>query len=100
MLQPKTETQFAVARAGEIISDGYPTPTIAKQQLAHVSDTMRSVGLEPDVEIVTVEVKTTLGKPKTWIDPDAVDEADEAPAEEPVQDPPAKPAKPTPPPAE
>lgn len=74
MLQPKTETQFAVARDGAIISDGFTNVATAKQQLAHVSDTMRSVGLEPDVEIVTVEVKTTLGKPKAWKDPSLVDE--------------------------
>ena len=57
-----------IACEGEIFGDGYTDPATAKQQLAHVSDTMRSVGLEPDVEIVTVEVKTTLGKPKFWID--------------------------------
>lgn len=87
MLQPTTTTLFAVARDLEIISDGYADVETAKRQLAHVQDTMKSVGLEPDVEIVTVEMKATIGKPKLWVDPSAVDEPEEAPADEPAEKP-------------
>lgn len=65
----KIETKYAIARNGEIIGD---TPLIddldvAKRQLEHIEGSMRSASLEPDVELVTIDVKTTYAKPKAYV---------------------------------
>lgn len=97
MLKPTTQTLFAIARDADLISDGYTNIDTAKQQLAHFQDTMRSVGLEPDVTIVTVEAKTTLGKPKIWAEtithPEPTEAIKDAPTGEVEDTPPAEPLK-------
>ena len=79
MPENTTETRFAVARDGELISPLYDTLELGHQQHASIEQTMGSVGLDPDVDLVTVEVKTTYGKPKVYVPP-----KDIAPAEEPA----------------
>lgn len=66
MFTPTTQTMYAVARGSDVISDLYPTVEKAEQQLAFVKETMRGIQLVPDVELVTVELKTTLGKIKVY----------------------------------
>ena len=69
MLEGKTETKYAVARRNSIISDGYDDVATAQQQLAHIEDTMRSVGLKPDVHVVVVDVETSVGRPHAYVEP-------------------------------
>lgn len=81
MLTNTSSTQYAVARGTDIISDGYSTPEIAAQQAQHLSEVMVSVGLEPDLHVVEVTVKTTIGKPKPYTPPTPATEPAEAPAQ-------------------
>lgn len=69
MFTPTTQTMYAVARNGEVISDLYPSSAQAEQQLQFVTETMEGISLVPDVELVTVELKTTLGKIKPYSRP-------------------------------
>ena len=66
-LTASTQTYYAVARDGQLISAGFPEREIAERQLQHVRDTMMSVGLEPDVDLVSVDVRTSVSKPKVIV---------------------------------
>lgn len=61
-----TSTKFGVARGEKIIGEVYPDIDTAKRQLAYIEESMRAADLDPDVNIVTVEEKTTYGRPKVY----------------------------------
>lgn len=65
-LGPSTKTQYAAARGDNILSDGYDTPDQAKQQARHLAEQMTALGLEPDITVVEVLVKTTIGRAKPY----------------------------------
>lgn len=68
-LAAKTETFYAVARDGEIISDGYTTVDQAKGQLAFLSETMQAIHLTPDVDLVKVRTTTVIDSIEPFIEP-------------------------------
>lgn len=69
--------KFGIARGNEVLVPLYGTEGEARQQLAHVSDTMRGIGLEPDVDLVTVTETISYGKPKPYKEPEPEQPADE-----------------------
>lgn len=87
--QTSTETKFTVARKGVAITALRPNLQNAQADLRAIEASMRSSYLEPDVEVSTVTVKTTVSDPTPYVEPAvAVDEPadgekqdDEAPAE-------------------
>lgn len=79
MESTKTE-RYGVARHDTILSL-HDTLEEARQQHAHVSQTMGNIGLESDVDLVSVTVTTTYSKPKLVKD-EPEPEADAAPVTE------------------
>lgn len=60
-----TTEKYGVTR-GDNLLHVYPTIDEAKQQHAHITQTMDSLGLTPDVDLVTVTEKVTYSKPKPY----------------------------------
>lgn len=83
MLENKTETQYAIARGAAILSEGYHDVETAKRQLAYINETAESIGYTADAELVTVEVKTTVGKAKAYVEPPKLAPVEEIPPVEP-----------------
>lgn len=82
-LTPKKTTLYAVARNGQPINDDATADVaVARRLLVNAEEGMRSAGLEPDLELVTVERTISFGKPKRFEDPEAVAQAEDEPAEE------------------
>lgn len=71
----KTE-RYGVARGDDVLNV-FGTIDEAKQQHAHISQTMVSIGLEPDVDLVTVTETISYGKPKPYKEPEPEQPADE-----------------------
>lgn len=65
-IENTTVTKFGVARGDDVLGL-YDDVDQAYQQKRHISETMQQIGLEPDVDVVTVEVKTTYGRPKVHV---------------------------------
>lgn len=64
-LSQTSKTLFAVARDGQPINDdGAADLASAKNQLLLAEDGMRAAGLEPDLGLVEIEMRTSYGKPK------------------------------------
>ncbi|MBF4603749.1 hypothetical protein [Curtobacterium sp. VKM Ac-2884] len=73
--QTSTETKFTVARKGVAITALRPNLQNAQADLRAIEASMRSSYLEPDVEVSTVTVKTTISDPTPYVEPAvAVDE--------------------------
>lgn len=86
-LTPKKTTLYAVARDGQPINDDATADVAgARRLLATAEGGMRAAGLEPDLELVTVEQTISFGKPKRFVDP-AEDDAEEQEPEEGTQPP-------------
>lgn len=83
------ELKYGVARRKDLVSDLYDDVATARQQLAHVEDTMTSIGLKSDVRLVQVEVTTSVGPVEDYVEPVADDEPD---VDEPEPEQPAPPA--------
>jgi hypothetical protein len=67
-LKAETRTMYAAARGEQLISDGYQSVDVAKQQARHLNEQMLALGLEPDVVVVEVPVTVKLGRPKPYGD--------------------------------
>lgn len=65
-IENTTVTKFGVARGDDVLGL-YDDVDQAYQQKRHISETMQQIGLEPDVDVVTVEVRTTYGKPRVHV---------------------------------
>lgn len=70
--------KFGVARQGEIIGTLYDTEQQARQQLAHVTETMTSIGLKGDVDLVSVTVTTNYSTPRVIDTPALVEQPADA----------------------
>lgn len=81
-IENTTVEKYGVARGDEVL-ELFDDVAQAYQQQHFIRDTMTSIGLEPDVQVVTVQVRTTYGKPKvhTYADPEPVVEETEEPAD-------------------
>jgi hypothetical protein len=74
--QTSTETKFTVARKGVAITALRPSKQGAQSDLTAIEVSMRSAFLEPDVELATVTVTTTVSDPTPYTEQLAVvDEA-------------------------
>lgn len=65
----KTE-KYGVARNGELLDRLYDTVVDARRQHAHISQTMESIGLAPDVDLVSTVETVTYSKLKVIVDPE------------------------------
>lgn len=84
-MQSKTETRYGVARGEKLVHEELFIDVVSAQNhLSRVSDQMESIGLEPDVRLVEVEVKTSYGRPKVYKEP-SDEVADEAPVDAPTE---------------
>lgn len=72
-LEPITDTLFAVARGDDLLTPLYDTEDGVTDALDRMEHTMRAIGLEPDVEIVELQRKTTYTKPKPYKAPETLD---------------------------
>lgn len=80
--QTSTETKFTVARKGVAITALRPNLQNAQADLRAIEASMRSSYLEPDVDVSTVTVTTTISDPTPYVEPAvAVDEPVNEPAE-------------------
>lgn len=70
-IENTTVEKYGVARGDEVLHL-YDDTSSAYQQQHFIRDTMTNIGLEPDVDVVVVQVKTTYGKPKlhTFAEPE------------------------------
>ena len=67
----KTTTEkYGVARNGELLDRLYDTEGEARQQYAHITQTMEGIGLTPDVDLVTTTETVTYSKLKVIVDPE------------------------------
>ena len=81
-MQSKTDTRYGVARGEKLVHEELFIDVVsAKNHLQRVSEQMESIGLEPDVRLVEVEVKTSYGRPKAYKEP-SDEVAEDAPADE------------------
>lgn len=85
-----TVTHYAAAREGELVSEGFAAVGVAKQHVAWMNEQMQLVSLTPDVDLVAVEVKMTVSRPKLYKDA----EAEQSVPEPVIEQPPAAPAPP------
>lgn len=75
-LENSTVTKYAIARGQSLISDGYDDIDTAQRQFSHLEENARSLGIEPDFRVVTVEVETKVGRPHVW-KPEVIEDAPE-----------------------
>lgn len=64
-----TVTKYAVARKEKLVGALHDAPSSAIAEHASVSATMESVGLEPDVRVVEVDVTTSISRPRAYREP-------------------------------
>jgi len=83
-----TEELLAVARSDAILSGFHADPSTAQQELAQYEANMRSLGLEPDVKLVTLTRRTSYSKVKDYT-PDTEPTPDTVEAEQQDDTPPA-----------
>jgi hypothetical protein len=87
-VEQSESVEYGVARKGsqKVIGETFETVAQAEQHLAWVEGQIRSLGDEPDVRLVYVEVKTTRSNPKVYSPPkeETVEEPVEAEAPEPA----------------
>lgn len=87
MSDTTTETRFAVARRGALVSDTYPTPQHAIDQARWMTETAASIGQKLRHDVVTVEVTTTVGPPTPYVPEDDTEPLTEEPEPETEQNP-------------
>lgn len=67
--------QYGVARKGELLGVLYGTEEEARQQHAHVTQTLGGLGVDTsDVDLVAVTVTTSYGKPRVITEPAPTEE--------------------------
>lgn len=66
-------TEYGVARGDQILSSLFSDPDRAEVELSYFEDRMREVGLEPDVQVVSVDTTVTQSKPKPYRAPEPVE---------------------------
>ena len=66
--QTSTETKFTVARKGAAITGLRPNVAAATSDLHSIEQSMRAAFLEPDVELATVTVTTTVSDPQPYVE--------------------------------
>lgn len=64
-----TVRKYGVGRDRKLIGQLFDTPEKAVQDLAWFEGQMKSVGLEPDVRVMYVDVVTKVTAPKVWTPP-------------------------------
>ncbi|WP_413600835.1 hypothetical protein [Curtobacterium sp. Curtsp57] len=69
-----TRTLYAVARDADVITDRRTLLATARGDLAVIEQAMRTAGLEPDVQLVTITETTTYSDPEPYVEPAVVDE--------------------------
>ena len=79
-MQSKTETQYGVARGEKIVHPALFLDVVsAKNQVEKLNDQLEDLGLDRDIRLVEVEVKTTYGRPRAYKEP--ADDVEPEPAE-------------------
>lgn len=69
-METKTETKFGVARGETLIHPALFSDVLAaKNQMRVLNGQMESLGLEPDIQLVDIVVKTTYGRPHPHKEP-------------------------------
>lgn len=69
-----TRTLYAVARGTTTLTDTRTSVQGARNDLGSIEQAMRTAGLEPDVQLVTITETTTYSDPTPYIEPAVVDE--------------------------
>jgi hypothetical protein len=77
----QTRDLYAVARGTEVLTDRRPSVASTKHDLKFIEDSMRAVGLEPDVRVVQITETTTYSDPVPYTAPAPVTVVDEPVAE-------------------
>lgn len=74
MSSTETVTRYAIARGTTPINDAtYLNLDDTNAALSNAVETEKSIGIEPDVQIVTIDYVTTIGDPVVYVAP-TVDE--------------------------
>lgn len=63
------QKQYGVARGEKILGDLFPTVADAREHLATIENALKTAGLESDVNLVEVDVKTVRSKPRVYKEP-------------------------------
>jgi len=68
-LDPTTTTHYGVARGTDLVGDLTTDLNAAQRKHAEILETARTIGIEDNLDVVQVEVKTTYGKPTKYRTP-------------------------------